>query len=365
MIQHNRTCFVNHMGFWLCEPHWFQQAVAAITAGVWQPSAVSDSGRYEVIAGKVVADPQDQERVLYKVTNEGTAVISLVGPMMKGQSKYGGASTVAARRAVRDASANNDVANILLMMDSPGGHVSGTQSLADDVRAARAQKPVHAHIDDLGASAAYWVASQAETISANRTARIGSIGTVAVAYDESEAFRKEGVKVHVISTGDHKGAFVPGSEVKPEHLAELKREVNALNEYFLVAVGSGRKMTLDQVTKLADGRVHLAKEAQGLGLIDHVRSMDETLAALAQQAQLPGKNRRAAAERGIRMARLRAGMFTMAEMAKIFGVPVHRVKYAVSCEGVVPVATTGRVNTYDKCGFDRIKKAIAAMDSRR
>ncbi len=367
-MKHTPSCFVNHMGMWLIEPLFIREAVAAIVAGAWQPGMASDTSRPAIDAAKTVFDPDDRSdypRVLYRVTNEGTALVDLNGPMMKGFSKFGGASSVFTRRALRTSAADADVVNILLTIDSPGGHVSGTQSLADEVRAARASKPVHAQIEDLGASAAYWVASQAESISANRTARVGSIGTVAVAYDESAAFKAEGVKVHVISTGAYKGAFARGAEITPEQLADLQREINALNAHFLEAVASGRRMTSDRVAAIADGRVHIADEAKKLGLIDHIRGTDETLADIARQTAEPGRRRMETAGRGVRIARAKVGQYTPDEMATTLDVPVHRVKYVIASRCIIPVAHVGHVKTYDLRGFNRVKRAIAEIAARR
>src|SRR5581483_9650939 len=110
------------------------------------------------------------------------------GMLMKGQSSMGGTSTVMARRDIRQAVADQDVAGILLAIDSPGGTVAGTDDLAAEVRQARTSKPVWAAIDDLGASAAYWVASQTQRVTVNSpTALVGSIGTLQVIRDLSAA----------------------------------------------------------------------------------------------------------------------------------------------------------------------------------
>lgn len=216
----------------------------------------------------------------YEMVGE-TALISITGPLMKQASSLsGGSSTVALRRQVRRAAADDAVSSIALRIDSPGGTMAGTQELADDIAAAAAKKPVHAYIEDLGASAAYWLASQATKVFANRTAMVGSIGTFAVLYDMSAMAAKEGVKVHVIKAGDFKGTGVAGTEVTQDQLAEWQRLITESNDHFLQAVATGRKLSLAGVRAVADGRVHLAASAKELGLIDAVQSLDETLQQL-------------------------------------------------------------------------------------
>jgi signal peptide peptidase SppA len=222
---------------------------------------------------------------LYSIAGEGVAVIRLRGPMMKYvNSMSDGASTVFARRQLRQAVEDDQVGAILLVLDSPGGTVAGTMDLASEVGKAAAKKPVHAFIDDLTASAAYWVASQATKVFANNpTALVGSIGTFAVLYDYSKAAEQLGVKVHVVKAGDFKGTGVPGTEITEEQIANIQRIVNALNTEFLNGVAKGRNLSLEKVQEIADGRVHPAAEAIGKGLVDDVQSFDETLAGLSNQ----------------------------------------------------------------------------------
>lgn len=209
-------------------------------------------------------------------------IVSISGTMMKHVSSMSdGTSTVLARRAIRELQASEDVKAIVLKIDSPGGTVSGTSDLADDVAAANQQKPVYAFIEDLGASAAYWVASQAREIHANRTALVGSIGTYGVVHDLSALAAMEGIKVHVVRAGEYKGTGVPGTAVNAEQLAMLQERVNQLNEHFLAGVSKGRRLPMGAVKALADGRVHVGESALGLGLIDRVGSFDALLAQIS------------------------------------------------------------------------------------
>lgn len=220
---------------------------------------------------------------------EGVAVISIVGAMMKQESSFGGTSSVVIRRQVREAAARKDVAAILLKIDSPGGTAAGTPDLAEDVFNAAARKPVWAYIEDLGASAAYWVASQARKLFASAPTLVGSIGTYGVIADFSAAAAMEGVKVHVLRAGKFKGAGEPGTEITAEQLAEWQRRVDGINEFFLAAVSKGRRLSIERVRELADGRLQLAEDALAMGLIDGVQSFDDTLAQLVRLTKGPRK----------------------------------------------------------------------------
>ncbi len=220
----------------------------------------------------------------YEVNQSGIATLTLAGPLMKQSSSMSAnTSTVEARRALRAAVADDFVKAIVLRIDSPGGTVAGTKELADDIAKAGMKKPVIAYVEDLGASAAYWIASQAREVVANATALVGSIGTYGVVHDMSGAAAASGVKVHVVRAGKFKGMGVPGTEVTADHLAEMSRNVNALNSFFLNAVAAGRKMSDEQVAVLADGRTHIASEAKRLGLIDEVEDYDAFLSRVTAQ----------------------------------------------------------------------------------
>jgi protease-4 len=199
---------------------------------------------------------------------------------MKARSKYGGYSTVDARRQLRAMAQDDRVGAILLHIDSPGGHVAGTKELADDVRAVDEAKPVHAYLEDTGASAAYWVASQARTVAANAMAMVGSLGTFTVLYDLSKAAEMEGVQVHVVSTGERKGAAAPGTPVTDEDLAEARRLVDGFDAFFRAAVREGRGMGSKEASAVWTGAAWLAVEAKGLGLVDRVEPLDTTVERL-------------------------------------------------------------------------------------
>lgn len=238
-------------GYWMVDPKWITSAI-----------------NHDAVAGNAAGAGQT-------ILHNGVAIIPISGAMSKGGGFFGGTSTVETRRAIRSAVQSDSVDSIMLHIDSPGGTVAGTNELAADVADANKVKPVLAHIEDLGASAAFWVASQARKITANPTAFVGSLGVMAMVVDESELAGNMGVKVHVVSTGAHKGDFSPGQEVTGEQLDLLQKEVNDLNKHFMSAVKRGRGFTVEKLNKVNDGRTFIASEALSLGLIDSVSTFDD------------------------------------------------------------------------------------------
>lgn len=266
-----------YFGVWaMHEPH-FRGGLATLRN-------LNLAAHIEVHAGQGTEPAAQFETVSRAGSN--IAVISLEGTLMKRAASFTqSTSTVRARRDVRMAANDRAVDAIVLLIDSPGGTVAGTKDLADEVARAAKQKQVVAYIEDLGASAAYWIASQAHEVYSNQTALVGSIGTLMVVQDLSKMAESEGVTVHVISTGPYKGAGTPGSEITDEQLAYFQETVNQLNEQFLAGVKGGRKMTAAKVREIADGRVHVADRALTLGLVDGIRSFDQVLDSLAKSSK--------------------------------------------------------------------------------
>jgi len=264
---HTAKCAAMHLDVWSIKSDWLQQKVKAVRSGIIVGDAERTKRGYDV------------NGYPYVVSN-GVAVIPLEGGLMKQWSKYGGTSTTWARAAIRDADKNENVRGIMLHIDSPGGTAAGTAELGDDIR--NTNKPIFAHIDDLGASAAYWAASQADMVSMNRTGFAGSIGTYAVIHDESGLAEKNGVKVHVVSTGPFKGAGEPGTEITEEQLAEWQSVVDKHFDHFATAVRRGRShlRAKGRFNKVSDGRVFDSKDSMEFGLVDHVESFDTAMVRL-------------------------------------------------------------------------------------
>lgn len=287
---HNPKCRARHLGAWAIQPAYLTGALASIRSGTWRPRAESED--YD-------APAREPDPASYQITPAGVAVVSLRGAMMKGWSKYAECDTLRVRAALRAATADPLARAILLVLDSPGGGVPGTQELADDVMAARQVKPVHAHVDDCCASAAYWVASQAERLTTNAMGTTGSIGVFCVLHDESKAAEMDGVKVHVVSTGGLKGAGTPGTPVTDEVLSDTQRLVDQVNALFHAAIVRARPgLSGEAMAKVATGQVWMGAEAVALGLVDAVCTLEDAHAAvLAEASRREGAQRAAEARR--------------------------------------------------------------------
>ena len=246
----------------------------------------------------------------YSVT-DGIAVLNLEGPLTKDLycgGMFGGTSTVLARRALQKASRDPNVNSILLRIYSPGGQVSGTGELASEIaKITKSGKRCVAYAEDLCASAAYWIASQCESIYCNPTAAVGSIGTYMVMYDTSKAYEERGIKVHVIGSGDFKGAGESGTKITEKMLSRWRTNINDVNSHFTNAVAAGRKLTPESVAELATGETWIGAKAKDVGLVDDVRSFDDVLADMRNGKLKSKGNGKSMANEGL-LERLRAAL---------------------------------------------------------
>lgn len=211
------------------------------------------------------------------------AIVPVVGYLTKDPELadwLGGTDTIALTTTLRKLATDPTVKSVMLLIDSPGGSSSGMADAAEAVQRLATEKPTAAYAADLACSAAYWLASQTRRISASRSAIIGSIGTYSWIVDSSGLADRIGFRVHVLSTGTHKGAGVPGAPISEQQLAEMQRVIESLNSHFVGDVARGRRMTAARLAEVTDGRVWIGSEARDVGLVDRIESFEAALAGL-------------------------------------------------------------------------------------
>lgn len=176
---------------------------------------------------------------------------------------------------------------VLLDIDSPGGTVSGIPELADEIRqfGAATQRPIWAFTDGMAASAAYWLAAASDRVLASPSAQVGSIGIYSVLHDSHRASETQGVDVHVLASGVHKGTGVPGTKLTTAQLAGVQDGVDAIFELFRDDVATDRALSDAPLAAVCDGQCWLAARGQELGLVDEVVSRNQAIRQLRAHLQ--------------------------------------------------------------------------------
>lgn len=236
--------------------------------------------------GRPGRDDEDDDGLDYSVVG-GVATLGIRGVMLKSvpwwMSYFGmsAVSTPAIAAAVREAAADPNVKRIVLRIDSPGGQVSGVEDAGNAIREAGAAKPVTAVVEDMAASAAYWLASQASDIVVAPGGSVGSIGVYMVSVDSSRLYDKMGISVKVHRAGELKGAGTPGTPLTDAQAAYFDEEVREIAADFVKAVASGRGLDANNADQLATGRMWRAQRAKTMGLVDRVESIPSALQSIA------------------------------------------------------------------------------------
>jgi signal peptide peptidase SppA len=185
------------------------------------------------------------------------------------------------RNSIRSAANNPDVSVIVLDMDTPGGTYYGTPETGAAVAEAAKTKKVVAMVNNLAASAGYWIASQASEIVMSPSADVGSIGVYRMHIDVSKALADLGVNISLIHAGKFKVEGNPFQPLGEEALAYAQQSVDQSYDEFIKAVADGRGVSLAKVRdEFGQGRVIDADRAVALGMADRIATMPELLASL-------------------------------------------------------------------------------------
>jgi capsid assembly protease len=173
---------------------------------------------------------------------------------------------------------DKQVRSILLAFDSPGGAVAGVPELADKIRGYRGQKKCVAIADSMAASAAYWLASQAQEVYCTPSGMVGSIGVLAAHEDLSDKLKEEGRKVTLITAGKYKGEGNPYEPLSDAAKEEMQSKVDHYYGAFVDAVAAGRGTTVARVkADYGQGRMLTADQAKRAGMVDRVSTLAQLL----------------------------------------------------------------------------------------
>ncbi len=236
-------------------------------------------------AARLAVQEKAAAKALRKTSNGKVAVVPIRGYVDQRYGSYGygygGFSCEWGQQAIGQLLADRGVEAIVLDVDSPGGGAFGVEELGDVIHAGTKVKPIHAIANSECCSAAYWLASQATTLSATPGAMIGSIGVFVLHVDVSQALDADGVKVTLVKAGKYKAEGHPSQPLADETRDWLQECVDRLYGRFLKAVARGRGTSVNAVrTRYGEGRCLDAQQALAAGLVDGIRTLPQLLEKL-------------------------------------------------------------------------------------
>jgi len=186
--------------------------------------------------------------------------------------------------ALEAAADDPEIDAIIFRIDSPGGSVLAADIIWRAVEVAKqSEKPLIASFSNVAASGGYYVAAGADAILAPPASVTGSIGVFALRPVLKGLLDKLDINVETLARGAHADIRIASQPLSPETAAILDREVEAIYRLFLERVAAGRKLDLQQVDRVAQGRVWTGEQALERGLIDELGGLSQAV-ALAKRA---------------------------------------------------------------------------------
>jgi len=229
-----------------------------------------------------------------KATRDGVAIVHIYGAISIESEKSifdpypRGADSVV--NYIAKLRKNRHVKAIVLRINSPGGTIAATQEICAEIERAK-QKGIKvvASMGDIAASGGYYVACAADKIIANEGTLTGSIGVIIAGLDLTGVFQKLYIKWNVLKSGKFKDILASWKEMSPEERDLLEAIIDDAYGQFTKYVAKGRDMNLEDVIKLADGRIYTGVQAKERKLVDDLGDLDKAVKMAAELAGLKGE----------------------------------------------------------------------------
>ena len=202
-----------------------------------------------------------------------------------GQPGYAGGDTIA--DLLDEARRDDQVAAVVLRVDSPGGSVYASEQIRRAVQALKADgKPVVASMSSVAASGGYWVSMAADKIIAHESTITGSIGIFGLVPTIDKPLEKLGIHTDGVGTTTLAGAMRIDRPLTPEVKAIIQSSIEKGYRDFINGVAEGRSLQPEAVDRIARGRVWSGLKAKELGLVDGFGGLDAAVTAAAELAEL-------------------------------------------------------------------------------
>ncbi len=175
--------------------------------------------------------------------------------------------------AIDTAESDPSITAIILAVDSPGGSPVAGEEIAFALK--RSAKPTVALIRDMGDSAAYLAATGADKIFASAFSDVGSIGITSSYLDQSQYNKDQGYTYNQLSIGAYKDMFDPEKMMTSAEKALVMQQLDVYYQQLLREIATNRKLAVDEIKKLSDGRSYTGSQALESKLIDEVGGIQE------------------------------------------------------------------------------------------
>jgi protease-4 len=230
-----------------------------------------------------------------QVSGAGSAKILLleVSGMISSQEKEGfmPAPSLLARikEQLTRAAQDDSVKAVVLRINTPGGTVTASDIIYHELKTFKASRkiPIIASIMDLGTSGGYYIAAAADTVMAHPSSVTGSIGVIMLAINARGLLEKVGVEATAVTSGPRKDMGSPFRVMTADERAIFQGLIDSFYQRFLSVVQEGRPhLQMDQIKKLADGRIYAGDQAKAAGLVDEIGYLEDAIELAKKKANL-------------------------------------------------------------------------------
>ena len=227
------------------------------------------------------------KHVLKSKSDTKVGIIVASGEIFDGRQAPGSIGGESTSNLLREARYDKSVKAVVLRVDSPGGSEFASEKILREVQALRkAGKPVVVSMSTYAASGGYYIAAAANQIFASPTTITGSIGVFSYIPTFQRTLEKIGVKTDGIGTTPLAGDLRIDRALGQVTKQILQASVDHAYAQFLRRVADGRKKSVEEVDKIAQGRVWSGADAQRIGLVDQLGGLKDATVAAAKLAQL-------------------------------------------------------------------------------
>jgi protease-4 len=185
---------------------------------------------------------------------------------------------------------DDTVKGIIIKVNSPGGGVVESAEIHDKLAEIqkKSKKPVYISMGSMAASGGYYISTAAKKIYASPETLTGSLGVIMEGINYEGLADKYGVDFVTIKSGKYKDIMSPTRKLTEEERQILQTMINNSYEGFVKVISEGRGMTVEQVKKIADGRIYDGRQAKDLHLIDGFGYLDDIIDQMKKQEKLKG-----------------------------------------------------------------------------
>ncbi len=183
------------------------------------------------------------------------------------------------KQQLEQAQDDKDIKAVILEINSPGGGITASDIIYKEVLEfkEKTNKKVIVSMQDVAASGAYYISAAADKIISHPTTITGSIGVIMPLINIANLVEKYGIEDNSIKSGDMKSIGSPLKKMSDEERKVLYDIVDEMYTRFVNIIAVGRNMEIEEIRKLADGRIYTGKQALDNGLVDQLGYIDDAI----------------------------------------------------------------------------------------